>query len=124
MKVTTIPIAFLVAFGLNVAAAPPVAQKATQLDAKPLVAEKLKTNGRFQIHQSGQYSVFADVNNAKIRAVKVSHPGFGGVPVKKYKSAGRVGYAYVDEKGAQVVYWFPRDMVEDPDKGAAEFKAP
>lgn len=124
MKLVNIPIALLVALGLNVAAAPPVAQKATQHDARPLVAEKLKTNGRFQFHQNGQYSVFADVSNGKIRTVKVSHPGFGGVPVKKYKSAGRVGYAYVDEKGAQVVYWFPRDMVEDLDKGAAEYKAP
>ena len=124
MKLVNIPIALVVALGLNVAAAPPAAQKATQLDAKPLVAEKMKSNGRFQFHQDGQYSVFVDVNNGKIRAVKVSHPGFGGVPVKKYKSAGRVGYAYVDEKGAQVVYWFPRDMVEDLDKGAAEYTAP
>lgn len=124
MKFMTIPIALLVALGLNAQAATPAAQKATQLDAKALVTEKLKTNGRFQFHQNGQYSVFADVNDGKIRAVKVSHPGFGGVPVKKYKSAGRVGYAYVDEKGAQVVYWFPRDMVEDLDKGAAEYTAP
>lgn len=121
MKFVNIPVALLVAFSLTATAAPAAAQKATQLDAKTLVAEKMKTNGRFQFHQSGQYSAFVDVNNGKVRTVKVSHPGFGGVPVKKYKNAGRVGYAYVDEKGAQVVYWFPRDMVEDLDKNAAEY---
>jgi hypothetical protein len=122
MRLMNIPIALLVALGLA-AAAPALAQKAAQHDAKALVADKMKSNGRFQFHKSGDYSVFADINNGKVRAVKVSHPGLGGVPVKKYKSAGRVGFAYLDEKGAQVVYWFPRDMVEEPDKGAAEFRA-
>ena len=124
MKLMNIPIALLVSLGLDARAAPPVAQKPTQLDAKVLVAEKMKTNGRFPFHKSGDYSAFVDVSNGKVSTVKVSHPGFGGVPVKKYKSAGRVGFAYLDEKGAQLVYWFPRDLIEDPDKGAAEYKAP
>jgi hypothetical protein len=116
MKLMHIPQALLVAFALAAVAAP----SPRQIDAKPLVAEKIKKDGRYQFQQDGQYSAFVDVNNGKVRAVKVSHPGFGGVPVKKYKSAARVGYAYADEKGAQVIYWFPAEMVEDL-KGAVEY---
>ena len=116
MKLMHIPQALLVAVALSAVAAP----APRQIDAKPLVAQKIGKDGRYQFQQDGQYSAFVDVKKGKVSALKVSHPAFGGVPVKKYKSGGRVGYAYVDDKGGQVIYWFPAEMVDDL-KGALEY---
>ncbi len=116
-------------------------------NGKDLVGDKIKKNGKHELHKHGKHTASIDVQNGKIRGVSVKHAEKGDVPVKKYKttkkmvdsSAGGlmpaslvlaqaqymgtiyIGYAYIDEWGDEVIYWFPYDMIYDGDTGAIEY---
>lgn len=119
-------------------------------DAKSLVGDKVKKNGRHQFHQNGKFASSVDVKDGKIAGVKVKHADKGDVPVKKYKTNKKmadaapangmmpvsmvlaqnqylgttwIGYAYYDEYGDEIIYWFPYDMILDGDTGAIEYVA-
>ena len=121
------------------------ARKAKHENGKSLVGDKVKKNGKQKFDQKGKHSAFVDVRDGKIAGVTVEHAEKGAVPVKKYKtnqkvvdagsgfmhasmqlaqSSGTVyiGYAYWDDYyQEEVIYWFPYDMVYDPDTGAVEY---
>jgi hypothetical protein len=116
-------------------------------NGKNLVADKVKKNGKHEFHKHGKHTAFVDVQDGKIRGVNVKHAEKGDVPVKKYKtnkkmadaSAGGImpvnlllvqaqslgttwiGYAYIDEWGDEVIYWFPYEMIYDGDTGAVDY---
>jgi hypothetical protein len=116
-------------------------------DAKQLVAEKLKTDGRHEIHQKGKYHTSVEVRGGKVAGVHVSHETKGEIPVKKYKTHKKmaqaappnfvyasfllsqsqdmgtvyIGYSYVDEDGNEEIYWFPEEMIVDGETGAVEY---
>jgi predicted small lipoprotein YifL len=122
-------------------------KKAKHQDGKNLVGDKIKKNGKHKFHENGKHSASVDVVDGKIRGVSVTHAEKGAVPVKKYKtnkkmaeaSAGGmqpvsmvlaqtqylgttwIGYAYIDDWGDEVIYWFPYDMIYDGDTGAVEY---
>ena len=114
-------------------------------DGKKLLGEKIKKNGKHKLHKKGDYEAEVEVVKGKIAGVKVKHAKKGDVPVKKYKTAKKmvdagtiqrvtftlaqaqylgmtwIGYAYIDDYGDEVIYWFPYDMVYDADTGAIEY---
>jgi hypothetical protein len=116
-------------------------------DAKQLVGEKLKTDGRHEIHQKGKYHTSVEVRGGKIAGVHVTHETKGEIPVKKYKTHKKmvqtkgehivytswvstqyqdmgtvyIGYSYVDEYGNEEIYWFPEEMIVDGETGAVEY---
>jgi hypothetical protein len=124
-------------------------KKAKHQNGKQLAGDKVKKDGQHKLHDNGKHSAFIDVKGGKITGVKVKHAEKGDVPVKKYKTkknpmtaampAGGlqpvsmvlvqqtylgetwIGYAYYDEWGDEVIYWFPYDMVYDGDTGAIEY---
>ena len=124
-------------------------KKAKHQNGKNLVGDKVKKNGQHKFHEHGKHSAFVDVKDGKITGVKVKHAEKGDVPVKKYKTKKNpmtaaapasgfqtvsmvlvqqtylgetwIGYAYYDEWGEEVIYWFPYDMVYDGDTGAIEY---
>jgi hypothetical protein len=116
-------------------------------NGKDLVGDKIKTNGKHKFHEHGKHSAFVTVQNGKIAGVTVTHAEKGPVPVKKYKtnkkmadaSAGGmqrvsfvlaqaqslgstwIGYAYIDDYGDEIIYWFEYEMILDGDTGAVEY---
>jgi hypothetical protein len=122
-------------------------KKAKHQNGKNLVGDKVKKNGKHKFHEHGKHAAYVDVQDGKIRGVNVKHAEKGDVPVKKYKtnkqmadaSSGGVmpvnlilaqatylgttwiGYAYIDDWGDEVIYWFPYDMIYDGDTGAIEY---
>jgi hypothetical protein len=114
---------------------------------KDLVGDKIKTNGQHKIHQHGKFSTFVNVTNGKIAGVNVKHAEKGDVPVTKYKTTKKmaqvptggvqfaslvfaqsqyigtlwIGYAFIDDDGYEVIYWFPYDMILDGDTGAIDY---
>ena len=116
-------------------------------NGKNLVGDKIKKNGKHEFHKHGKNTASVDVQDGKIRGVSVKNSDTGNVPVKKYKtnkkmadaSAGGVmpvnlilaqaysvgttwiGYAYIDEYGEEVIYWFEYEMIYDGDTGAVEY---
>lgn len=123
-------------------------KKAKHQNGKSLVGDKVKKNGQHKFHEHGKHSAFVDVKDGKIAGVKVKHAEKGDVPVKKYKTKKNpmtasaasgfqpvsmvlaqqtylgetwIGYAYYDEWGYEVIYWFPYDMIYDGDTGAIEY---
>ena len=118
-------------------------------NGKDLVGEKIKKDGKHQFHQNGKHTAFVNVKGGKIAGVTVTHADKGNVTVKKYKttkkmageSAGGmqrvslvlaqaydlgmtwIGYAYIDDYGYEVIYWFPYEMIYDGDTGAVEYVA-
>ena len=122
------------------------AKKAKHENGKSLVGDKIKQNGRHKFDQKGKHSAFVEVKDGKVAGVTVEHADKGKVPVKKYKTNQKVvdaagglmhaslrlaqygggttwiGYAYWDDyTQEEVIYWFPYDMVYDPDTGAVEY---
>ncbi|MDQ3026831.1 MAG: hypothetical protein M3R58_10065 [Pseudomonadota bacterium] len=126
------------------------AKKEKHHDAKGLVGDKVKKNGRHKFHENGKHSAHVDVRDGKIRGVSVKHADKGDVPVKKYVTKKKmaeaplggiqrvslnlaqyggaeylgttwIGFAYYDDWGDEVIYWFPYDMVYDPYTGAVEY---
>ncbi len=124
-------------------------KKVKHVKAKDLVGDKIKKNGKHKFHENGKHSAFVNVKDGKVTGVNVSHAEKGNVPVKKYKTkkdmsqaqAGGIqrvsftlaqsgtqylgttwiGYAYYDDWGDEVIYWFPYDMIYDHDTGAVEY---
>lgn len=116
-------------------------------NGKNLLGDKIKQNGKHKFHEHGKFSASANVKNGKIAGVEVTHAEKGQVPVKKYKtnkkmadaSAGGmvrasfvlaqaqslgntwIGYAYIDDYGDEVIYWFEYEMILDGDTGAVEY---
>ena len=116
-------------------------------NGKSLLGDKIKQNGKHKFHEHGKHSAFAEVKNGKIAGVTVTHSEKGAVPVKKYKtnkkmadaSAGGmlraslvlaqaqslgntwIGYAYIDDYGDEIIYWFEYEMILDGDTGAVEY---
>lgn len=121
------------------------AKKAKHENGKSLLGEKLKQNGKHKLDQKGKHTAFVDVKDGKIAGVSVEHADKGKVPVKKYKTSQKVvdagygfmhasmrlaqssgpiyiGFAYWDDYyQEEVIYWFPYDMIYDPDTGAVEY---
>jgi flagellar hook assembly protein FlgD len=118
------------------------AKKQTHQNGKQLVGDKIKKNGRHELHKHGKNTAYVDVQDGKIRGVSVKHSEKGDVPVTKYKtSEGEaavrpvslmlvqaqslgtiyIGYSYIDEYGEEVIYWFPYEMIYDGDTGAVEY---
>jgi hypothetical protein len=114
---------------------------------KDLVGDKVKKDGTHKIHEHGKHAVSVNVSKGKITGVKVKHAEKGDVPVTKYKTTKKmvegptsgiqlvsldlaqtqylgilwIGYAYIDDWGDQVIYWFPYDMIFDGETGAIEY---
>ena len=121
------------------------APKANHHNGKDLLGEKVKANGQHVLHQKGHHTVSVEVKNGKIAGVHVKHAKKGDVPVKKYKTNKKmaqtggfqyasyqlaqaqslgtiwIGYAYYDDYGDEVIYWFPYEMILDGDTGAIEY---
>jgi hypothetical protein len=133
----------LLALG-NVAVA---ATKANHHDAKRMVGENLKQDGRHDIDHKGKYTTAVEVRNGKVAAVHVKHSEKGEISVKKYKTHRKmaqsvrgnlvyasyvltqnqdlgtvyIGYSYVDDDGNEEIYWFPEEMILDGETGAVEY---
>ncbi|HKQ62845.1 MAG TPA: hypothetical protein VJS92_16250 [Candidatus Polarisedimenticolaceae bacterium] len=115
------------------------------VSGKNLLGDKIKQNGHHKLEDHGKFSSSVDVSNGKIAGVKVKHADKGDVPVTKYKTTKKmaegprsgaqfasyqqaqyvvtlwIGYAYIDDWGEEVIYWFPVDMIIDGDYGAVEY---
>lgn len=133
--------------GLLAIAAPALAKKHEHHSGKDMLGNKIKQNGKHVLDKKGPHTVSVDVKDGKIAGVDVKHDTKGNVPVKKYKankkmaaaasgfhlaaynelaqaySAGvtYIGYAYYDDYGDEVIYWFPYEMIYDPWTGAMEY---
>jgi hypothetical protein len=118
-------------------------------NGKDLLGDKIKVNGKHKLHENGKHTAYVNVANGKITGVSVVHADKGPVPVKKYKTTKKmaeapasglqtvafnlaqqgtqylgqtwIGYAYYDDWGNEVIYWFPYDMIYDGDTGAVEY---
>jgi hypothetical protein len=115
---------------------------------KDLLGDRVKKNGSHKLEDHGKNSATAEVKDGKITGVKVKHADKGDVPVTKYKSNTKmasgpatsryqlaslglapaqyvgtmwIGYAYIDDYGDEIIYWFPYDMIYDGDTGAIEY---
>ncbi len=123
------------------------AKKAKHHNGKNLVGDKIKQNGKHKFHDHGKHTAFVNVKNGKIAGVEVTHSEKGQVPVKKYKTNKKmadastgglqrasfvlaqaqslgntwIGYAYIDDYGEEVIYWFEYEMILDGDTGAVEY---
>ena len=116
-------------------------------NGKNLVGDKIKKNGKHAFHQNGKHTSFVEVKDGKIAGVSVKHADKGDLPIRKYKTTKKmaeaqaggmqrvsltpvqlqylgttwIGYAYYDDYGDEVIYWFPYDMIYDGDTGAIEY---
>ena len=132
-------------FGLVDAAVAASKAKHHHQNGKQLVGEKIKTNGNHVIDKKGLNTVSVDVKNGKIAGMHVKHAKKGDLPVKKYKTSKKmvqlagfhyaslqlaqaeslgtvyIGYAYIDDYGDEVIYWYPYEMILDGDTGAVEY---
>jgi hypothetical protein len=114
---------------------------------KDLLGDKIKQNGKHKIDAHGKFVTSVDVQNGKVAGVNVKHADKGDVPVTKYKTTKKmagaaaskiylaslslaqdaylgtlwIGYAFIDDYGDEVIYWFPYDMILDGDTGAIEY---
>jgi hypothetical protein len=114
------------------------------VSGKNLLGDKIKKNGSHKLQDHDKFSATADVSNGKVRGVKVKHAERGDVQVTKYKTTKQmamdmtrgdgtylaqygnvvtlwIGYAYIDDWGYEVIYWFPVDVVLDGDMGAIDY---
>ena len=117
-------------------------------DAKQLLGESRKADGHHDIDHKGKYTASVEMRHGKVHELHVRHSEKGEIAVKKYKAhrkmamasggahmvyaslaAGQgedmgtvwIGYSYVDDNGDEQIYWFPAEMIEDPDTGAVEY---
>jgi hypothetical protein len=114
---------------------------------KDLVGANIRNDGHHKFHENGRFSAFVNVSKGKITGVNVKHSEKGDVPVTKYKTTKQmaegptsgiqlasfvlaqaqyvgtiwIGYAYIDDWGDEIIYWFPYDMIFDGDTGAIEY---
>lgn len=124
-------------------------KKAKHQNGKQLAGDKLKKEGKHELHKNGKHTAFIDVKGGKVRGISVKHAEKGDVPVRKYKTTKNpmttasapssgfqqvafvptqqvvgetwIGYAYIDEWGDEVIYWFPYDIVYDPYTDSVEY---
>ena len=117
------------------------AKKRAHKSGKNMLGDKIRGKGEQKLEDRGKFSATADVENGKVRGVKVRHKDRGDVKVTKYKTDKDmsnaslmvepgvypaqtvvtlwIGYSYWDDYyGEEVIYWFPVDMVYDADYGA------
>ena len=116
-----------------------------QHGGKELLGNKIKNNGHHVLHKNGPHTVSVEVKDGKIAGVHVKHATKGDVPVKKYRTNKKmaeadrfhyaslqlaqaeslgtvwIGYAYYDDYGDEVIYWFPYEMILDGYTGAVEY---
>ena len=115
-------------------------------DGKALLGAKIKQNGKHQLEKQGKVTASVDVQNGKIAGFEAKHDDKGNLPVKKYKTNKKmaelqtgvmpanfilaqaqylgttyIGYSYIDDYGDEQIYWYPYDMVLDPDTGAVDY---
>lgn len=114
-------------------------------NGKTLIGDKIKTNGKHVVDKKGMQTVSVDVKDGKIAGMHVKHAKKGELPVKKYKTSKKmvqaagfhyaslqlaqaqslgtvyIGYAYIDDYGDEVIYWYPYEMILDGDTGAIEY---
>src|SRR5207244_301331 len=55
-------------------------------NAHELIKDKLKTDGKHELHKHGEHTAHAHVEKGKIKTVTVIHKNKGAVKVTKYKS--------------------------------------
>ena len=142
--------AILVIFGLFVLSTAAIAEAKAKHhnhhDGKQMLGDRIKTDGKHEIHQKGKYHTTVEVKDGKIAGVHVKHEEKGDIHVTKYKTHKKmaqlrghlvyaslrsvqyqdmgtvwIGYSYVDEYGEAETYWFPYDMFVDGDTGAVEY---
>ncbi len=123
------------------------AKEHKHVNAKDLVGDKIKKNGKHAFHKNGKNTAVVDVKGGKIAGVTVTHDDKGNLPVKKYKSTKKmaaapaggmqavsfvlaqaqslgtvwIGYSYIDDYGDEYIYWFPYEMILDGDTGAVDY---
>lgn len=114
-------------------------------NGKALLGERVKTNGKHKLEQRGKHTAYANTRDGKITGVTVESADRAAVPVKKYKTTRKmagaeglqpvslrlaqaqsmgstwIGYAYIDEWGDEVIYWYEYEMIYDGDTGAIEY---
>ncbi len=119
--------------------------KAKHKNGKQLLGDKIKTNGNHVVETNGPHTASVDVKDGKIAGMHVKHSKKGELPVTKYKTKTKmasadvlkfaslqqvqlqdlgivyIGYAYYDEYGNEVIYWYPYEMIYDGDTGATEY---
>jgi len=126
------------------------AKKHQNMSGKELLGNKIHENGQHKIHDHGKFSAFANVKNGKVAGVNVKHADKGDVKVTKYKTTNKsaqpptsmgwhliseayaqdlyvdtiwIGFAYIDDFGEEIIYWFPVGMVLDGETGAIVYYA-
>jgi hypothetical protein len=114
-------------------------------NGKALLGDRIKTNGKHKLEQHGKHTAYANTREGKIAGITVESADGGAVPVKKYKTSKKmvasggmqpvsmqlaqaysmgstwIGYAYIDEWGDEVIYWYEYEMIYDGDTGAVEY---
>jgi hypothetical protein len=126
---------------------PAHAKQHKNMSGKDLLGDKIKQNGNHKLDAHGKFTASVDVSNGKIAGVKVKHAEKGDISVTKYKTTKKmaagptngimyaslllaqdayigtmwIGYAYIDDYGDEIIYWFPYDMILDGDTGAIEY---
>ena len=119
--------------------------KAKHKNGKQLLGDKIKKNGKHVLETNGASTVSVDVKDGKIAGMNVKHSKKGELPITKYKTTTKmasadtlqfasmqrvqlqdlgivyIGFAYYDEYGYEVIYWYPYDMIYDGDTGAIEY---
>ena len=116
-------------------------------NGKDKLGEKIKQNGSHVIDKKGDATVAMDVKDNKIAGMKVKHAKKGDLAVKKYKTKQKmaqtggvhmvaydtmlaqaislgttyIGYAYIDDWGDEVIYWYPVEMIYDGETGAIDY---
>lgn len=114
-------------------------------NGKALLGDRIKTNGKHKLEQRGKHTAYVNVRDGKIAGMTVESADKGAVPVKKYRSTRKmagveglmpaslhlvqaqsmgttwIGYAYVDEWGDEVIYWYEYEMIYDGDTGAVDY---
>ena len=61
-------------------------KKKNHKEARGLLGDKLKKNGKHKIDKAGRIEVSADVSNGKVVSLSATDPGKGNLPVRKVKS--------------------------------------
>jgi len=123
-------------------------KKQEHKSGKSLLGDKIKQNGKHKLETHGKNTASANVKDGKVTGVDVQSSDGANVPVTKYKTNQKmavnggsryqlaslglapgqqyvdtvyIGFAYIDEYGDEVIYWFPYDMVYDPYTGAIDY---
>jgi hypothetical protein len=101
-----------------------------------LLGDKIKQNGKHQIHKAGKIDVSADIKNGKVLGLTATHPTKGNLKVGKVKSHKKLaeaesgvilvgmqlaqtedwyyGYWFVDDEEDDWYYWFTAaDVIVD-----------